>query len=239
MKAASLRAGRRTADQTRQLLMDVALGMLHERGPAAGVTHVRLTDVLDRAGLTTGAAYRLWTDQRAFHDELAIKAVRWRDRDSTEKTARQVLPIIAGGGPWQEVLRIGAEANLQSFPADIALLTTMALRASAYGQPALLAASHERHREAMTAYGQLYQVVLDAYGRRMKPPFTLDHLCSLFAALSEGFGLQAAAGERPGVVQIQSADPRIGETWTLLGVAAVALIEHLTEVIGHSQTGQG
>lgn len=209
--------------------MDVALHMLHERGPAAGVSHVKLTDVLERAGLTTGAAYRLWDDQRVFHDELAIYAVRWRDRQSTEKTADRVVPIINSGGPWQEVLRVGAEANLQSFPEDIALLTTMALRASAYGHPALLAASRERHAEAMSAYGELYQTVLLAYRRRLKPPFTLDHLCALLAALSEGFTLQAATGEPHPVVTIEGDDPRLGEQWTLLAVAAVALVEHMTE----------
>lgn len=209
--------------------MDVALHMLHERGPAAGVSHVKLTDVLERAGLTTGAAYRLWNDQKAFHDDLAIYAVRWRDRQSTEATAHRVMPIISSGGPWQEVLRAGAEANMQSFPEDIALLTTMALRASAYGHPALLEASRERHAEAMAAYGGLYQTVLLAYRRQLKQPFTLEHLCALLAALSEGFTLQAATGEPHTVVHIESDDPRVGEPWTLLAVAAVALIEHMTE----------
>ncbi len=47
---------RRTAQQTRDLILDTALRMLHEQGPTAGVSHVRLSEVLARAGLTTGAA---------------------------------------------------------------------------------------------------------------------------------------------------------------------------------------
>jgi hypothetical protein len=56
----------------------------------------------------------------------------------------------------------GPEANLQTFPDDIAFLTTLALRASAYGQPALVAASHQRHLDAMAAYGELYSTMLTA-----------------------------------------------------------------------------
>ena len=207
----------------------MALGMLHEQGPTAGVSHIRLSEVVERAGLTTGAAYRLWEDQRAFHAELAIAAVRWRDRSSTSNTLQQISPVMLSGGPWQEVIRRGAAANLQSFPDDIAFLTTLALRASAYGQDALVAASHERHIEAMAAYGDMYSQVLAVYRRRLRPPFTIDHLCSAFAALAEGFGVQAASGEAHPQIMIPSGDPQIGEEWTLLAVTIAALIEQLTE----------
>ena len=38
--------------------------MLHEHGVTAGGSHVRLQDVLSRAGSTIGAACRLWSDQK-------------------------------------------------------------------------------------------------------------------------------------------------------------------------------
>jgi AcrR family transcriptional regulator len=203
--------------------------MLHEQGPAAGVTHIRLSDVVKQAGLTTGAAYRLWDDQAAFHSELAIVAVRWRDRESTAKTAQRIRPVLESGAPWQELIRVGAKANLQSFPEDAAFLTTLALRASAYGQSALIEASHLRHLDAMQSYAELYAVVMTAYSRRFRIPYAMEHLCSAFAALAEGFGVQAASGEPHPEIQLPSDDPRIGTEWTLLGLAAVALIEKMTE----------
>lgn len=222
---------RRTAQQTRGLIMDTALHMLHEQGPTAGVTHIRLSEVLDRAGLTTGAAYRLWDDQKAFHQELAVTAVRWRDDESTARTERAIGPVMMSGGPWQEVIRRGSEANLQTFPEEIAFLTMLALRVSAYRQPELVAASQRRHVEAMQAYGRLYSAVLATYRRQMRPPFTLDHLCSAFAALAEGFQVQAACGEPHPRVHIAADDPLLGTEWTLLAVAAEALIERMTEPI--------
>jgi AcrR family transcriptional regulator len=220
---------RRSAAQTRALLIDTALGMLHERGPVAGVGHIRLSDVVERAGLTTGAAYRLWDDQRAFHGELAIAAVRWRDAMSTAKTIARIEDAVAAGAPWPEVVRLGADANLHQFPEDIAFLTSLALRASAYGDPELVTASRERNRSALAAYGELYDAMLLIYRRRMKAPFTLQHLCSAFAALAEGFGLQAASGEPHPRVHLESPDDRTGSDWSLLAVAVVALLEHLTE----------
>lgn len=53
---------RRSAGDTRKLLIDVGIEILHERGANAGVGHIKLSEVVSRAGLTTGAAYRLWDD---------------------------------------------------------------------------------------------------------------------------------------------------------------------------------
>jgi AcrR family transcriptional regulator len=220
---------RRTAAQTRGLILDTALRMLHEQGPSAGVSHIRLSDAVGRAGLTTGAAYRLWDDQQAFHDELAITAMRWRDADSTARTEQAIGPVMTAGGPWQEVIRRGSEANLQTFPDEMAFLTMLALRVSAYRQPELVSASRQRHAEAMQAYGRLYAAVLTFYRRRMRPPFTLEHLCSAFAALAEGFQVQAACGEPHPRIDIDRGTAGIGTEWTLLAVAAEALLEAMTE----------
>jgi hypothetical protein len=50
---------RRTGDETCHLLIETGIALLHERGATPGVSHIRLQDVLKRAGFTTGAAYRL------------------------------------------------------------------------------------------------------------------------------------------------------------------------------------
>ena len=54
---------RQTIEQTRKQLLDTALVLLKQRGLFVGVTHVRLTEVVAEAGMTTGAAYRCWDDR--------------------------------------------------------------------------------------------------------------------------------------------------------------------------------
>ena len=69
---------RRTAEDTRRLILEAGLQMLLERGATAGVQHIRLQEVLRSVGLTTGAAYRIWTDQTDFHRDLAVEMVGLR-----------------------------------------------------------------------------------------------------------------------------------------------------------------
>jgi hypothetical protein len=57
--------------------------MLLERGVSAGVQHIRLQDVR-HAGLTTGAAYRLWADQSDYQRDLAVAMVRLRLSEPTD-----------------------------------------------------------------------------------------------------------------------------------------------------------
>src|SRR5690606_4054701 len=65
---------RRTAAETRQLLLDTGVEMLYETGISPPVAHIRLQNVLRRAGLTTGAAYRIWANQEDFQLDLAEEA---------------------------------------------------------------------------------------------------------------------------------------------------------------------
>lgn len=221
---------RRSPDQTRTLLIETAIDMLHERGAAAGVAHIKLSEVVKRAGLTTGAAYRLWDDQAAFHQELAAAAVRWRDEKTPYVGLMQRLrPLLADNAPLHEILRVGAEVNVYSFPADSGFLTTVALRASAVGDATLQAESHRRHREAMDAYTDLYRAMLTHFNRRMRAPFTVEHLCRALAALSEGFSLHAISGDSHPTLKMPPTDTESSQEWTLLGLASRAIVEEFTE----------
>ncbi|GAA2018464.1 hypothetical protein JL107_14850 [Nakamurella flavida] len=219
---------RRSAEQTRQLLLDTAVTMLHEQGPAAGVLHIRLSEVVARVGLTTGAAYRLWDDQRDFHDELAVVALRWRDRSLWDRTERAVAPAVAAAAPLTEVLRQGAAANVQTLPDDAGILLVLALRATAHHHAALRRAVAGRRAEAVEAFGRLYLRVMEAYGLRLRPPFTVDHLCAAFTAVVEGFGVQTAAGEAPPTVR-WAADGTDEQDWSLLGVCLMGVVDRMTE----------
>ena len=222
---------RRTADQTRSDLIAIGLQMLHERGPSTAVSHIRLSSVLRRAGLTTGAAYRIWKDQTDYHHDLALEAVRFRDRTSTATSVAAVMPIIFDpAGSWHEAVRRGAEANIRSYPEDAAFLTSLAIRATSYEDPDLLAASRQRHDEAIEAYSQLYRIVLLWSRRRMRPGFSLHDLATALAAVSEGSGLHQATGTPEVRLNLDATASSPGDrSWSLLGVATVALCEWMTE----------
>ena len=133
---------RRTGEETRALLLRVGMQMLLERGVAAGVQHIRLQEVLRRAGLTTGAAYRLWADQSDYQRDLAVAMVRLRIRsDPAEYPRAAIEDLVAAGADGDEVIRTATAAHVQSITLDTddpthdldaqQFLVTLALRATA------------------------------------------------------------------------------------------------------------
>lgn len=220
---------RRSLDETRRLLLDVAIRMLHERGISVGVTHVRLGDVVTEAGLTTGAAYRCWPNQEAFHLDLAVAAVRWRDEASITRTVAAIRHLVEREAPLAEVLRAGAEANLHRYPVDVAFLTTIALRASAPFDEAVTEASRRRNADAVEAFAALYAAILSRYRRRIVAPFTLENFTLALVALSEGFALQSMSGEPHPRIDRGAEREGVGSDWTLLGASVEALVDFFTE----------
>jgi AcrR family transcriptional regulator len=220
---------RRTLDDTRQLLVDVGLRLLHERGVSVSVTHIRLTEVVAAAGMTTGAAYRCWENQGAYHRDLAVAAAQWRDRASVQDTVDDIADLVAGGAPIGEVLRVAAEANLYTYPEDTPFLTTIALRTCAPADPAVAAAGRRHLSSAVDSFASLYDSLLRVYGRRVAEPYTLRDLTVALAALSEGFVLQAITGEpQPRIIR-GDVEAGVDKDWSLFGCAAEAIVMRFTE----------
>lgn len=220
---------RRTAEQTRRLLIEVGLRLLHERGIYVGVTHVRLSDVAAAAGLTTGAAYRCWPNQDAFHRDLVVEAVRWRDRAPIAGTVANITDLVDARAPLAEVVRVGAEAHLHHHPEDTGFLITVALRMCASANSELAKASRERLAISIESFDGLYAALLPVYGRRMRAPFTVTQLTLSLIALAEGFELQAMTGDAHPRLHRPTESAGVGSNWTLLACAARAIIEDFTE----------
>ena len=215
---------RRSADQTRDLLLQTAVQLLHEKGTAAGVGHIRLADVVKRAGLTTGAAYRLWADQEEFHRDLAVCAMRRQGQVMLEVTTSAVAATVARGGTFTDLLRVASEANVAAmYESSSGGKETLALRAAAYNQPDLLHASTERTAAMQVGYHNLCVGLLQRFGMRMVAPYTVNQLIEGMSALVDGFGLKASSGEPHPTLQIAD------QQWTLIGVCVAALVDRMTE----------
>lgn len=223
---------RRTAEETKQLLLDVGIGMLYERGVDIGVTHIKLADVVAAAGLTTGAAYRCWDNQEAFHQDLAVAAVLWRDGPPNAITVDHIADLIEERAPLPELLRAAIEPNLFRYPDNTAFLTTLGLRACGPTDEALAEAGRQRFESAIDSYTDMYNGLADLYGRRARPPFTMRQIALVLAALSEGFALQAMTGMAHPHVERTDVGPGVGSEWSLLACAVEAIVERFTEPCG-------
>lgn len=241
---------RRTGEETRKLLLQTAAEMLLARGIVAGVAHIRLQDVVRRARLTTGAAYRLWPNQDDFHRDLALEVIRMRD-EAPAVELQQLFddPELAGIG-WDEVIRLASAAHLRSLRPrgtreDRLFLTALALRAAAGSQQDLARAGADRHRQSEADYEEGYAMLMRAHGYRMRSPLRLADFTAAMAALAEGFAIQSVEGiphpsfgpdpgpgpegcgpdacgpEGTGSAAIDLG----GRRWTLMGLAVRALVE--------------
>ena len=231
---------RRSAQETRDLLISTGIEMLMEQGATAGVAHVRLKAVVDRAGLTTGAAYRLWNDQDHYHGDLAIAATLWREDRPVSTTIAAIRSLVDAGAPLDEVIRIAAAAHIASLttspgatddgrPIPPHFLTSVALRATTCSDPDLRAANLQRHRDQVGHFIELYDKLMGMYGRRCKPPHTVELLASTLAALGEGFALQVNEGEHHPMVC--GLHPDLDAEWTTFGLAVKAVVDGFTEPV--------
>lgn len=225
---------RRTGDETRALLLRVGMQMLLERGVSAGVQHIRLQEVLRRAGLTTGAAYRLWADQNDYQRDLAVSMVRLRLSTPTEYAQAAIDQLIADGASRDEILRAAAASHVESISVHTSdrervrdtqqFLVTLALRATAETWPELREASHARHQESIDAFSAFTLSLMDAYGMRMKAPLAIEDFTAAMAALSDGFALRAIEGIAHPTIDAGASD-EIGEgRWTLFALGLRALV---------------
>lgn len=243
--------GRRSGDETRALLLRVGMQMLLERGVSAGVQHIRLQDVLRQAGLTTGAAYRLWADQNDYQRDLAVAMVRLRLSSPAEYARTAVEQLIAGGADGDDVIRAAAEAHLRSTSVDAddpasaldahQFLISLALRTTAQTWPELRDASLQRHRESIAAFAEFYSYLMQAYGLRMKSPLTVSDFTEAMAAMGEGFAVRALEGIEHPRYETTAVDEIPAGDWTLFALGVRALVnEFMTPVdAGEPQPAPG
>jgi len=233
--------GRRSGDETRALLLRVGMQMLLERGVSAGVQHIRLQDVLRQAGLTTGAAYRLWADQNDYQRDLAVAMVRLRLSSPAEYARTAVEELIAAGADGDDVIRAAAEAHLRSTSVDAddpasaldahQFLISLALRTTAQTWPELRDASLQRHRESIGAFAEFYAYLMQAYGLRMKSPLTVSDFTEAMAAMGEGFAVRALEGIEHPRYETTDGDEIPAGAWTLFALGVRALVnEFMTSV---------
>lgn len=239
--------GRRTGDETRALLLRVGMQMLLERGVSAGVQHIRLQDVLRHAGLTTGAAYRLWADQSDYQRDLAVAMVRLRLSSPADYARTAVDDLMAGGGTGDDVIRAAAEAHIRTAardmddPADALdaqqFLISLALRSTAQTWPELREASKQRHDESIADFAQFYAHVLETYGLRMKSPLTITDFTEAMAAMGEGFALRALEGLDHPRYDVGEDDELPAGDWSLFALGVRALVNEFTVPVSIDTAG--
>lgn len=209
-----------------------------EAAVAAALAHVRVKSVTEEAtrimrerlgddaapAITTGSIYQIWPAQADFQAELLFHLTTRQAElvPGLPESVRRFKEAAESGTTWQEALNAVLRDNHENHRVEPIYRVMLGFYASA---------ANPRVREALGHYGksftevasEAYQALLDAYGRRMRAPYGVEHLATTIAALLDGFHMRWIA-EHPDLE-----DPEGEDGWSLATRAAVTMFDHFTE----------
>lgn len=213
-------------ERAREEILAAGVEILLQHGPLTGWSALRVRDAARRASYTSGAAYRYWPVQDEFRADVVAAVIARRTGSAVSETVGGIRALVGAGASFDEIIQAGCRANLHDFSTETDYLTTLALRLAASSDDRLRSTSRERFHKGLNEYVELYVAMLRLSGRRVRAPLNVEHIALIFAALGEGFAMQAALGvDHPSVGGPVEEMPE----WPLLAVVVRSLVDALTE----------
>lgn len=213
--------------------------MMLERGLEVG-WGVRLAEVTERVGLTTGAAYQIWSGSRTrhgaggqdrFHHDLALYAMDRLISEASIGHTETAQALEDAGASLDLYLRTVVAQDYATIaePAECALFT--ALIAAATSDPDLASAGAASYRLVTDHYVHTFEKTLLRHGREMLPPHTIRDLVVSVIALGDGLAMRSLVD--PGAVPDDRPAPADAATdatgsWHLFALGARALVVSMT-----------
>lgn len=190
---------RRDKETTRELLLETAFEMMLEQGLDVG-WGVRVADVTKRIGLTTGAAYQIWSGSRTkeglggqdkFHRDLALYALDRLISDPSVLHSKSLEELRQDGSSFEGMIQVATarDFELQSSPAEFALY--LGLWAASTAMPEIADAGRSSYQRITDDYVELYSALLERFDLELVPPLTVAEVVTMAIALGEGLCLRA------------------------------------------------
>ena len=181
------RSRRKSKEETRVDLLTTAREMLIENGLPVGI-NMKLTDVLKEKGLTTGAAYHIWDNQRGFQEDLAMFIA--------EEFAFAGLTVLPPGtigtaddDPLERVRKV-SRAYLDIVRQRHEYYLALQLWGVRDPDEKLQAAIREGYAIVHKDFADAFSASHQANGVRIRDGFTIDDVTVAVTALTEGFVLR-------------------------------------------------
>jgi hypothetical protein len=203
---------RRPKLQTKQAILDTAVEMIDSDGIPERVD-LRLSSVLGRMGLTTGAAYNIWANQEEFQRDLGLALLSDLSWAGPEVNAIDFEP--RDNDPEAELKRL-AKLYFKALTSReryfVALQFWGVRQPSADLQDAIL----QGFRSNEERWAQFYSLGLDWAGLQLRSPFTMAEFANAVAMVTEGAAIR------------HRFDPEALES-DLYSEMLVAILRHFTE----------
>ncbi len=179
---------RATKDDTRQKLLEAGRELLVADG-LRQVIDIRLTDVLELVGLTTGAAYNIWDSQDEYRTELAIyvaKNLEWAD----DRLLRDSLTEMPTDVPLEQWITAAGDAYFEAFTARWDYFILLQFWGVKNPDEELIAAIKAGYDMVHQRLLFLFQVTADMYSLELEEPYTFDDMAVAATAICEGLAIR-------------------------------------------------
>lgn len=188
------KVGRRSRNETRLLLLETGCLLVDDEGLPEGF-NVRLTEVLDRVDLSTGAAYNIWANQAEFQSELArhyIGRAQYVDPIGTWEKVRAELDCPEG---FEPLVRRFSRAFLMALVDRHAFFSSLSVWAIGSPSDELRQAMVDRYRKLVDELAVVIEQILEAADAQQLDEDRRRALATTVLALAEGFALRARFGD--------------------------------------------
>jgi len=178
--------------------------------------HLRLSNVLQHMGLTSGAAYNIWSSQGDFQHDLAhhlISEYSWAGPDQNE------VKLDFDADPTDEIRRL-AELYLDSLTNDTQFYLTLRFWGVKDPSAELIASVKDGYANNHDLWRFFYSLGFQWAGLRIRDGYTIDDFVVMATLVTEG----AALRHRFEPERLRTADGS-----NLYSEALVALVGHFTE----------
>lgn len=191
---------------------------------------IRLSDVLRDEGLTTGAAYQIWQSQDEFRRDVALHLAAEFEWATTDVVGGHMAELVAAGATREECVEAGGRLYFEHFVANDEYYTVLQLFSVNDPSPELTEALRRGYEVVHASFVAYLEQVMLLWDRQVRPPYVLDDLAVMVAALTEGLALRHRV--QPERIRTDiGADEWGGAGWHLYSTALNGLTLQFTEPV--------
>lgn len=228
-------------DEVRARLIDAGATVLKRRFESAqassAISALDLKEVAAEAGYSSpGMIYTAWTDQvegmsprEGYTHDLAMHMIDIAT-NAEELIAQMVEAVedLSADGGLNEIVKSIANASFRVAYDESAATAYAALASLGRGTDAY-ARFVELEQASIVETADVYNVALEALGRKYRPGIDGNTLSLLLRSIEHGLG--AALTVTPDLIEHDAMTWRGSGDWTLSAIVAIELFESLTEPI--------
>ncbi|MGB3411931.1 MAG: TetR family transcriptional regulator [Microthrixaceae bacterium] len=222
---------RRSLDERRSEYLDIGAEIIAgafegaDKDPALALSHVKMADVAERAGVTKGALYHIWESQEAFWQDLLNSLLEINYELLTDYLGDLVARPSSGleGVP---TMYDHADAVFRSMSVNPAFFARIGL-VSYLSDEGVRTRFDDQYQAALAFYRGSIELSIASMGRRLKEGADLESVLVSIDALLEGLCLNSRVSpDRTPPIRLPD-----GSESTLYAAALEAIVVGYTEPI--------